>query len=278
MAKTLEPVSTSDTQQLLSAINSSNSVGGGARAAFNLIGNTIKARKQIGLSEADVFEAMAAGCSKLDVCYYLFSVLEYLCRYTTAYGATVIVVLGLFKVFELMKAGISELWNFVFSDEAPRAERDRVMRDELKSAGSMVEMAEALQIGVKGLLPPGMGLLVEKLHAKTSSGSSSAEFAKCKEQLAACIKENTELKAAILEYKRMREERNVASTTQTNPFMPSYTQAPVQPTAPSTSTPWWSPLATKVGGELIDYAFSDSARDSARDSATEPGQMGLSAR
>jgi len=160
---------------------------------YKMLALIARNREAAGFSEADIFEGLAMGVeSATDAAYWQFKVLEYINRYTTKYGAVIVLVVGVYTV--LKKAGemASSLFSMLFGGSGDTSKdmyhKDKTVRDAwFFSGGNQAQMTSALADGLLAMLPPGMSQVVKSVTGESSSNGVIGQAVTYGSQLAANV-------------------------------------------------------------------------------------------
>lgn len=165
----------------LSALQSGGEIAdaqeAGRNGMYKMCYHISKRRATHGFSEADIMEGLASGCDATDISYYTFTVLEYVFRYTTKYGAAAVVVLGVIEVLTKAASAGSALFGMIFGSSSTTkqdASKDNKVRQDWFSMGLPAGLLiGALISGLIILLPPALRTLIEQFsspEAKKTAG------------------------------------------------------------------------------------------------------------
>lgn len=139
----------------------------------------MRSREAYGISTADIFEGLANGVeSGVDADYWQFKALEYINRYTTKYGALLVIVVGTYTTLKALSKMASSVFGLVFGGRGDAQKdmyvRDKTVRDAWFLSGlDQATMCNSLADGMLGMFPGSIKTVVDQFFsAATSSGSS----------------------------------------------------------------------------------------------------------
>lgn len=144
-------------------------------AQYKISAALTRNRERTGFSDADIMEGLAMGCDKTDVSFYTYTALEYIMRYTTKYGAAVVIIAGIFQVLQTASAVGSKLFSMIFpskKDETKaRYQKDAsAVADWMTSGTTPAELISSLLSTFELILPPSLRAAV----ALTRGGATMA--------------------------------------------------------------------------------------------------------
>jgi len=151
-------------------------------AQYKISAALTKSRERTGFSDADIMEGLAMGCDKTDVSFYTYTALEYIMRYTSKYGAAVVIIAGIFQVLQTATAVGSKLFSMIFpsKNDASKAmyKKDAAaIADWMTSGTSPAELIGSLLSTFELILPPSLRMAVKAAGVGASAVKNVTETA-----------------------------------------------------------------------------------------------------